>query len=194
MGAAFKRVACIASKIAKNIGIISRISYLLPVNVRLTLYYSLVFPYLAYCNMIWASNYNHRLTRIKVLQTRIIRIIAGLPYNSHTDPLFSYFGFLKLSQIKHKQINEFMHRYVFNTLPTVYPNFFTVASDIHSYNTRNRSSIRNAFARTNSRKFSISVVGPATWNNLPQDLRVISNFNLFKKKLHLWLIMNAETN
>jgi len=58
----------IALKIAKNIGILKRISYLLPKNIMLTLYYSMIYPYIAYCNMIWASNYNSRLHRINVLQ------------------------------------------------------------------------------------------------------------------------------
>jgi len=34
----------ISQKIAKNIGIISRISYLLPKTIRLNLYYSLILP------------------------------------------------------------------------------------------------------------------------------------------------------
>src|SRR6218665_2501554 len=53
----------------------------------LTLYYSLIYPYIAYCNIIWASNYKSRLYRLKILQKRSVRIIAGLPYNSHTDPI-----------------------------------------------------------------------------------------------------------
>jgi hypothetical protein len=178
----------IASKIAKNIGIISRVSYLIPANIRLTLYYSLIYPYLAYGNMIWASNYEHRLQRIKILQKRIIRLITGSPYNTHTNPLFKHLGILKLLQIRQKQTCEFMHRYSYNTLPNIYTNFFTSSSDFHSYNTRNLSLFRSVFARTNSRKFSIRVAGPASWNELPKDLRDISNFNLFKKRVNLWLI------
>src|SRR6218665_383787 len=177
----------VASKISKNIGIISRIAYLIPTNVRLTLYYSLIYPYIAYCNIIWASNYKSRLYRLKILQKRSVRIIAGLPYNSHTYPIFKHFGILKLFQISLKRINEFMHRYSYNTLPTVFSNFFT-PSAIHSYNTRNSSTIKHAFARTNSRKFSIRVAGPITWDELPRDIRSIPTLSLFKTKLNSWLI------
>jgi hypothetical protein len=48
-------ISSISSKIAKNIGIISRISHILPTNICLKLYYSLVYPYLSYCTMVWAS-------------------------------------------------------------------------------------------------------------------------------------------
>src|SRR6218665_2294161 len=160
-------------------------SQLLTYIVRLTLYYSLIYPYIAYCNIIWASNYKSRLYRLKILQKRIVRIIAGLPYNSHTDPRFKHFEILKLFQINLKQINEFMHRYSYNTLPTVFSNFFTPPA-VHSYNTRNSSTIKHASARTNSRKFSIRVAGPITWDELPRDIRSI--LSLFKTKLNSWLI------
>jgi len=42
----------ISLKIAKNIGIISRISYLLPINILINLYYALVYPYFSYCNLV----------------------------------------------------------------------------------------------------------------------------------------------
>ena len=177
----------IALKIAKNIGILTRISYLLPTNIMLTLYYTMIYPYIAYCNMIWASNYNSRLHRINVLQKRVVRLIAGSPYNSHTKQLFMQLGILKIAQIKQLQINEFMHRYTYNTLPSSHANFYSLASDIHSHNTRILASYRSEFARTNTRKFSIRCVGPEEWNRVPQDLRSISNLKLFKHQLRLWL-------
>src|SRR3984885_15630222 len=62
----------ISIKIAKSIGIISRISSLIPSRVRLNLYYSLIYPYLSYGNLVWAANYKSRIQRIIVLQKRII--------------------------------------------------------------------------------------------------------------------------
>ena len=175
----------IAKKIAKNVGVISRISYLLPTNILLTLYHCLIHPYIAYCNMIWASNYNSRLHRIIVLQKKAVRLIAGFPYNSHT-------GILKVAQIKQIQICEFMHRYTYKTLPSAYVNLYSLASDFHSYNTRNLASYRSEFARTNSRKFSVRCAGPVEWNKLPQGLRCIPNLNLFKQHLRMWLLDQKE--
>jgi len=51
----------ISAKLARNIGIISRVAYLLPEHIRTSLYYSMIDPYLSYCNVIWASNYHFRL-------------------------------------------------------------------------------------------------------------------------------------
>src|SRR6218665_1861620 len=41
-------ISSVSSKVAKNIGILSRLSYLLPVHIRTSLYYTMVHPYLSY--------------------------------------------------------------------------------------------------------------------------------------------------
>src|SRR5688572_31481238 len=148
----------------------------------------MIYPYIAYCNMIWASNCTSRLHRINVLQKRVVRLIAGSPYNSQTKQLFIQLGILKIAQLKQLQINEFVHRHTYNTLPSSHANFYNLASNIHSHNTRILTSYRSEFARTNTRKFSIRCVGPEEWNSIPQDLRSILNLKLFKHKLRQWII------
>ena len=62
-------IKSISSKIAKNTGIIARTAHILPPSIRLKLYYSLIYPYLAYCNLVWASTYTTRLKRHNFLKT-----------------------------------------------------------------------------------------------------------------------------
>jgi hypothetical protein len=61
----------IAQKLSKNIGILYRVSHLLPEAAKLNLYYSLILPYLSYCNMIWASNYDSRISKLIILQKKL---------------------------------------------------------------------------------------------------------------------------
>src|SRR6218665_3001757 len=63
-----KQITQITNKVSKNIGILSRISYKLPAHTLISLYYSLIYPYLAYCNMIWSSNYVTRISHLVTLQ------------------------------------------------------------------------------------------------------------------------------
>ena len=51
----------IGKNIAKNVGIISKIPYLLSSHILINLYYLLIYPYLAYCNLCWTSTYPTRL-------------------------------------------------------------------------------------------------------------------------------------
>src|SRR6218665_2037014 len=104
----------IASNVAKNIGILSRISYLLPSNIRINLYYTLIHPSLAYCNLVWASNYQVRLKRLIVLQNRAItrRVIIGcFNVSCSTDSLYKQLRILKIGQITILQINEFTYKH-----------------------------------------------------------------------------------
>ena len=66
------------NKISKSIGIIHKSSFYLPTKTLRTLYYSLVYPFLFYCNLVWASTYKTNLVRLVVLQKRVMRIKANL--------------------------------------------------------------------------------------------------------------------
>ena len=183
-------ISSISSKIAKNIGIISRISHILPTNICLKLYYSLVYPYLSYCTMVWASTYSSRLAQLITLQKRALRIIAKT--NSAKIPiktdLFYKFKLLKLHQIKIKQIGIFMYRYNHALLPKNFNGYFHRGLDVHSYYTRNSIKYRTEFAHLNSRKFSAKHICPSIWNNIPTDICKLPNLFQFKKKLHAHLL------
>jgi len=172
-------IKSISSKIAKNIGIIARTARILPPSIRLNLYYTLVYPYLAYCNLVWASTYTTRLQRLIMLQKRAIRIVAGATYGSHTNPLFLNFRVLRVEQIRLFQTGEFMYRYGRDLLPPVYKGFFNLVSEIHSYPTRNSKNYRCAFAQTNTRLFSMKYVGASLWNKIPQEIRQMPTLSLF---------------
>src|SRR5688572_15107072 len=181
-------IEAISSKIAKNVGILKRASNLLPPHVRLTLYYTLIYPYLTYCNIIWTSTYKSNLQRLTILQKRAIRCVAGVPYGSHTSQLFLELKLLKIDQIRKAQIGEFMYRYEHNSLPVIYRQLFLRASEIHSYSTRNSKLYRQPFAHTNTRLFSIRFAGANVWNSIPLSIRQLSGLHIFKIKLRHYLI------
>src|SRR6218665_3639875 len=89
-------ITLITNKILKNLGIISRIKHCLPFHVLLNLYYTLIFPYLSYCNIVWGSNYPFYLLHLVILQKRIIRIVCNLPYLASTETCFTNLNILTL--------------------------------------------------------------------------------------------------
>src|SRR6218665_3252435 len=70
-------IKIIANKIAKNIGIIKRISHVISPKLRLNLYHTMVSPYMTYGNIVWASNYESRIHCFTTLHKRVLRIIVG---------------------------------------------------------------------------------------------------------------------
>ena len=61
-----------ANKISISIGVIFKASFYLPLVSLRILYYSITYPYLQYCNIVWGSTYPVNLYRIILLQKRII--------------------------------------------------------------------------------------------------------------------------
>ena len=59
----------ICKKIAKSVGIIYQSRYLLSSATKLSLYYTLIYPYLTYCNIVWSSTYVTNLNRIHLTKT-----------------------------------------------------------------------------------------------------------------------------
>jgi len=183
-----KHIASIASKISRNIGVMARTAYILPRSIRIKLYYSLIYPYISYCNIIWSSTYNSRLCRLVTLQKRVVRLIMGVPYGSHTSPIFRFLGILKIDQVGFYQIGEFMFRFNRNLLPSIFRNFFELSSEVHSHYTRNSSLYHPIYARTNTRLFSIRKTGVTTWNKIPLKIRLSSSLWLFKKNLRAHIL------
>ncbi len=128
-------ISQVARKISKSIGIIHKASFSLSKSSLLKLYYSLVYPYLQYCLIVWGSTYATNLKRIVLLQKRIIRIINKETFNAHTDPLFAEVKILKFEKIYLYQLGKVMYLYQNNLLPKSFENLFLRTSQVHNYNT-----------------------------------------------------------
>ena len=173
----------------KNIGIIKRISHLLPQHILKNLYSTLIYPYLTYCNLIWTATYPSHLVKLQILQKKVVRIITNSAYNTHTKSLFTNLNLLNIEQIKQIQIGELMYRYDKNLLPLAFISFFSPVTQMIL--TRNKRSYICPYARTNIRKFSIGYQGPLLWNNLPITIKHATGFPQFKKLLRAYIKMNV---
>ena len=127
----------ISSKISKNVGIFHRLKNMLPLKSKISLYYSLIYPYILYANLAWGGTYATNLNSLIVLQKKIIRIISNSDFYAHCNPLFVSNKILKIPDVFKFQLAL----YGFKS-----PNL--VESNIsHSYNTRTRNLCQPAFQR-----------------------------------------------
>ena len=78
----------VISKLSKSRGIFYKLNYL-PENVLLSLYYSLVYPYLNYCIEAWGSCCVSTMESLFLLQKKFIRVICGIGYYDSTSTAFS---------------------------------------------------------------------------------------------------------
>ena len=132
----------IKSKIAKNVGIISRARILLNRSCLKTLYYSFIYPYLTYCIEIWGFTCKTYLEPLIVLQKKVIRKISYEKYNAHTAPLFQDHAILSLPKLILFRLCVFMYKYENKFLPNIFDYMFTRNSDVHRYSTRHSNNFR----------------------------------------------------
>jgi hypothetical protein len=71
----------------------------------------MVYPYLEYCNVVWASTYPSNLRRIVLLQKRVIRVLDKSKFDAHTDSIYKKLNILKLENICLLQLGLFMYSY-----------------------------------------------------------------------------------
>ena len=141
----------------------------------------MIFPYLHYCNIVWASTYPPRLEKIFVLQKRIIRIISACTYRDHTSNYFKELHILKFPDIYFLQTVLFMFKVDRNFLPSHLIKSFYQNSQIHHYCTRSSDNYHLESVNTNIKRFSINYKGPILWNSIPPSIRALNNINQFKR-------------
>ena len=91
-----EHVKYISGNISKNIGLLWRAKYKLGMKALLTLYNTLILPYLQYCIIVWGKTNKTILTRLYKLQKKAIRIITFSDRLAHTDKLFEKMSIMKL--------------------------------------------------------------------------------------------------
>ena len=153
-----------------------RLRHFLPRHTLLTIYRSLVAPYLTYGLTAWGSAYKSHLEKLLKLQKRALRFVYFSERNQHAIPLFIYAGVLPLQFLYYEHLANLMFEIRHGNAPGNIQDLSQDISDIHSYNTR--SSASNNFY-TRSSRLSIQVnsfsrIGTKIWNETSVSSRKLS--------------------
>ena len=136
-----KHTEKIANKCSKMIGILNRLKYVLPLEIKKLLYNSLILSHINYCIMAWGYKGN----RLIKIQKRAVRIITLSGYNSHTEPLFKQLNLLKIEDQLKLQELKFYFKYIHRHLPVYLLNWqITPNVNIHLHDTRKSKNIHTA--------------------------------------------------
>ena len=154
----------------------------------ISVYYSLIYPYLIYACTLWGNNYNAPLSQIVKLQNKVIRVINDVPLMESITPHYTSLGLLKFPDIV--KLNtcmlfyDYFHHEKFPNIPV------SLVSELHNYSTRSASSNQVAIPsfRTNLRRFCPSIIGSFFWNDIPQFIRDKPSKKMFRKALSRWYL------
>ena len=186
-------ISKISNKISKAIGILKRMKHILPTEVLLLIYNSLITSHISYCVLAWGFSGS----RINKLQKKAIRIVHHSKYNAHTEPLFKRSNILKCNDLFDLKALQFYFKYKSSSLPHFFINMFEGTHNEHTYNTRSRNLIRlpipNRTTSLNSIRYYLPVLLNRTDENIISKVSThsYSGFSWYIKKI--WLNKYKET-
>ena len=141
----------VAIKMSRTVGLICKLRHFLPRHTLLSIYRSLVAPYLTYGLTAWGRHINRTL---KSFSSFNLRFIYFSERSQRAIPLFTDAGVLPLKFLYYEHLANLLFEIRHNNAPGNIQDLFQNISDIHSYNTR--SSASNNFY-TQSSRLSIQV-------------------------------------
>ena len=181
-------ISHVRSKISSGNYALARTKHLLPPNVRLTLYNSLIRPHLEYGVITWGGARVSKLRPLEIAQKKAIRNVAGKPPNSHTEPLFSSLRVLKFSDLFNYSCAIFMYKFHNDCLPVSFHGMFTqLATPNRTLSYKIPRSV-NSFVDRLPAAFL-----PRIWNNLEKKLKTTNSISKFKRILQNQIISNYES-
>ena len=174
---------------AGRLAFLYRQSSLLNQNCRRTLCSALIQPYIEYCCSSWHCCLPISLKeRLNILQRKMVRFVYNMDSRGHVDNKnLRVMNWLNIPDRVH--FFQMMHLFrIRNKLAPRYllPNF-TAVSASHSHNTRGSEynfSISRELSLSQS-SFAFSAI--KYWNGLPNSIKCIESFQVFRRKLKQFL-------
>lgn len=161
----------VANKTSRNIGILRRLKNIIPTTVLRTIYNTLILPHFHYGILSWGF----KMSRLKLLQKRAVRVISGSRYNAHTDPLFKKLHIVKLTDLFSLNIFKIYYKFIHGSLPHYVTNMFQEFSRRHEYETRHTLILDEPNVNYNSTENSIRYLLPRIINETNSATLTLAN-------------------
>ena len=165
---------------SKSVGLLSRFRNRLNHDIICHLYYSLIYPHITYCNLIWGNSPVSSMRTLSVIQNRFVRMLYGLGRTDNVDNYINTLNMLTPRQVHCYSILVFMFKLINNIMHCPVFDNFMLSSDIKNRQTRHTGIFHLPYCRLKILSTSIYLIGPKLWNILPEDIRCASSVHIFK--------------
>ena len=156
------------------------------------LYFAYIHSIIEYSIIIFTGVTDGQCNIIKKLQKKCVRIITNSSSTANSSPLFKQLRILPFKELRDFHIMLFMHKYLHGQQPDIFDGTWQYRHQLHQYNTRNREDL-NVDVTTKNYIFKLPLIQfPLIFNSLPEELKSIQDFKLFKKRTFNYLLNNIE--
>ena len=155
---------------------------LVPLTTALTINNSLIQPIFDYCDVVWDDLPITSAQRLQKLQNRSARVITQQGYDIRSNELRNMLEWDNLEQRRDKHKAIMMHKTLNNLAPDYRKELFNQSYSSNNYNLR-KASLALPMPKTEFMKKSFKYSGDKLWNDLPDNVKCVSNPAHFKRKL-----------
>ena len=180
----------ISKKISKSVSILKMLKFTFPSNVLKNIYFSLIYPYFTYCNLVWGSAVSTHTDILVKLQKKAVRSISKVGYLDHTAPLFNNLKLLQVHEIYNYNCAKFIYQCYNNKNFKNFKDKLCTNSDYHDHNTRSKDLLRKPKGRLKLFDNTALERGIELWNTMFDCTKNASTILSFKSQLKSYMMNN----
>ena len=161
-----------------------------------TLMQALVLSKLDYCNSLLLGLNQYIITKLQQVQNMACHMIYNLKWSLPITPYKRDLHWLKISE--HIQYKEavYMYKCVYKTAPKYLQDLIQVQAELTQDQRTLRSHVTGKLPTSRSTLTQVhrcffSSMGPRIWNDLPFNMRISGDINMFKKNLRTLLFQKS---
>ncbi|XP_041984069.1 uncharacterized protein LOC121736751 [Aricia agestis] len=175
----------VSKKVYHSLHKLKTLQNFLPLNTKILLVQTLIFPILDYADSCYLDVTEELLYRLERLQNLCIRFVFGLKKYDHVSAFRSKLKWLPIRLRRNSHILSLLYKILYNPIsPSYLIDRFNFA---RSLDIPCRSNVRTNLSlpshRSNFFSYSFTVHAVRLWNSLPHTIRDSPSFAVFKKRL-----------
>ena len=113
---------------------------------------------------------------------------------TQTKDLYININSLPIDKLHEHRLLMFVHNCLNNAsgMPIVFTNYFELSCLSYNYTCRNTYNLSICRFRTNLGQRSTTYKAAKLWNDLPNNIKSIKSFKLFKSKTKQWMLCRLQ--
>ena len=177
-----KHIQRVLAKLKARLVGLNKLKFLVPYNTRNTMVIGIFNSVLIYCLPLYGGCNKGHIKDLQVLQNKAGQIVAHKPPHTNRDSLYDQLGWLTVNQL----IIHHTALLVFKIRKSAEPEY--LAKILGKDGRTGKIMIPNMKIGLVQNSFCFR--GSASWNSLPESLRLMTKIGPFKTGLKKWILMN----
>ena len=155
-----------STKLSKSIGIFAKTRKYLDRKTLIQLYYSFLYPYILYGNIVWGGVNLTTIKTIERFQRIAVRMIFNVRRRESITAICKKNQIIKVQDLHEYVVSIFMHKVANEEIPKFFTDLFKRNTEIHCYTTRQNDQLHVPMYKSAVGNRFIVKTGTTIWNEI----------------------------